>query len=84
MAELRMWSVVRSLIPRLLAAYLAVAFAATAAFAVAVAAYARPMVALYLALGAVVGLSLRRGLRVLAGHHVLERAAAALTSSVPR
>jgi hypothetical protein len=79
MTELRVMDVVRHLIPKLFAAYLVIATLATVAFFIAVTAYARPLVALYLLLGALAGLSARRLLLIASQHHVFQRARATLS-----
>jgi len=79
MTEVRVVDVVRRLIPKLFAAYLVIATLATVAFFIAVTAYARPVVALYLLLGALAGLSARRLLLIASQHRVFQRAGAALS-----
>jgi hypothetical protein len=83
MAEVKVVDVIRHLVPRLFVAYLACALAAVAAFAIAVAAYARPIAALYLLVGAIVGVSVRTLLKTASRHHALERAGAILAVFSP-
>ncbi len=83
MAEVKVLDVMRHLVPRLFVAYLACALAAVAALAIAVAAYARPMAALYLLVGAIVGLSVRTLVKTASRHHALERAGVILAVFSP-